>query len=861
MIHYDRPIGIDLGTTNSEVALLDPSERELVIYEDRFKRRTVPSAVAWDAAKQTFLVGREARARRGRDPAPIESIKRKMGQAVHVACGPHELTPEEVSSKILAELRGHMKRHLEARGDTSTRLTRAVITVPAYFDAPQIEATRRAAELAALEPIGIIQEPTAAAMYHTFKRQLGDGVFLVYDLGGGTFDVSILRCVSGEYQVLAIDGDNYLGGDDFDRRFAEELRRRLAELGYALDLDVVADEADRGRFLKLVHLAQEIKESLSSRDVVPIARPDLLEDQRGERVELETEIGIAEYERAIADLVETTITCSLSAVEQAREKAGIGLADIDRVILVGGSTRVPLVVRRVREAICAKSKAAEPFQDEVDTCVALGAAIHAAQIGGLGVEDDDKGVRVVFNTPLVAAKSPLKLGLKVEQTPDAAREIAVLRAGNPVALAPLGGADQAVRLAVPLGPEPEQPHVLALRDHDGTTFAELPFIIYRGDVRPRASALSRPGVVAKDIALEVVRAGRRERRVLLPRGTALPMKVTQTFYTADQSGAVVLRLLQGRLPIKTLLLPVPAQLPTGTAVELTIRCDETMRLEARAQVAGQELWATVEPPKVPTFDATTDVEVLLEHAESACREVWGGRAEYYRREVGALSASIREAVRTDPDKLVVLCNSLQSLLEDVRPDPTAGGLAPPLSHFEWELDNLKRVVFSARGLLGGMDRAAWEERIRDIEERGQEAYQAADQLSWRRICNEVQALRETAQQEKFASMRHDDPAYLARRILSAKYRANEIDRRLAELAAPADEDVRALQLGERDRIARALRENLAANLEGLDPESGSTADVRRTLDRIEADLDRLELAVERIPSLGLVAEHGGPPSR
>src|SRR6185295_18024314 len=185
----------------------------------------------------------------------------------------HELTPEEVSSKILLELRDRMRETLAQKplksGASTLELpvTRAVITVPAYFDAPQVEATRRAGELAGLEVIGILQEPTAAAIYHTWKRRLGDGNFLVYDLGGGTFDVSILRCVGGEYQVLAIDGDNYLGGDDLDRRFAEHLRKDLAGRGYALELDVKGSEDDRRLFGAIVHLAQEIKESLSTTDV------------------------------------------------------------------------------------------------------------------------------------------------------------------------------------------------------------------------------------------------------------------------------------------------------------------------------------------------------------------------------------------------------------------------------------------------------------------------------------------------------------------------------------------------------------------------------------------------------------------
>ncbi|MEM9877282.1 MAG: Hsp70 family protein, partial [Myxococcota bacterium] len=619
MTFIDRAVGIDLGTTNSAVAMLDPSEREIFVCEDAHRRRTVPSVVAWDGDQ--WLVGRAARRRRGLSPGPIESIKRKMGQVVTVDVGPGApLSPEAVSAKILAEVRDRMRAFLAARiqGGLEARVDRAVITVPAYFDAPQVEATRRAAELAGLEPIGILQEPTAAAIYHTYKRKLGDGTFLVYDLGGGTFDVSILRCVAGEYQVLAIDGDNYLGGDDFDRRFAEHLRGELAARGYALALDVAGDPADAERFKRLVELAQEVKEQLSTRDVVAVSRRNLLVDQNGEDVEYEGEIGRAGYEEVIGRLVETTIESCLRAVSEASEKAGVALADIDNVILVGGSTRVPLVARRVTEALCGPSRAEAPLHDEVDTCVALGAAVHAAQLGGVRVGDPEAAACVCFTSPLVARETPLKLALVVESAPEETREVAVARGDDILVGVPYtGDADATLRMDVPLTEAADLELMLELRDDDGELLAALPFAVHRGDVRPRASALSRPAVLSKDIALEVVRAQRRERKTLLPKGTGLPMKVEQRFFTSDRSGAVVLRLLQGRMPIKTLMLEVPADLAVGSEVKLSIRCDEAMRLEARAEVGGQELWATLEPPTPPRFDPKGDVEGLLEQAEAA----------------------------------------------------------------------------------------------------------------------------------------------------------------------------------------------------------------------------------------------------
>ncbi|HJL30645.1 MAG TPA: Hsp70 family protein, partial [Polyangiaceae bacterium LLY-WYZ-15_(1-7)] len=806
----DRPVGIDLGTTNSEVAILDPSERDLLVYADEFGRKTIPSAVAWDPKKEELLVGRAARNRRGRTPGPIESIKRKMGHPTTVMVGPKEMAPEEVSAAILGELKEAMLAHLKkgAPDEIDVRVGRAVITVPAYFDAPQMEATRKAGELAGLEVLGLLQEPTAAAIYHTWRHQLGDGNFLVYDLGGGTFDVSILRCLGGEYQVLAIDGDNYLGGDDFDRRYAEVLRKRLSEQGYDLDLDVRDDAEDATRFLRLVHLAQEIKESLSTREVVMVAKHDFATDRGGEPLSFEAEIGRAEYEEAIGDLVDTTIRCCERAIARSLEVAGVGAGDIDHVVLVGGSTRVPAVMKAVQEKLCAPAGIEAPLQDEVDTCVALGAAIHAAQLGGLrlGLEatENKPETRVLFTSPLVARKPELKLSLEVEAAPDGVSEVAVSDDEGPLVTAELSEIPSGrLRMVVPLGEEPEQRVRLELLGTQDAPLAEVPFALYRGDVRPRASSLSKPSVIAKDIALEVVRAGRRERKVLIPRGAGLPHSAEHRFYTADKSGAVVLRLLQNRLPIKTLVVTVPEGTEVGTPVDLALSCDETMRLEAKAVVAGQELWAQIEPAQLEAPKSAAAVEALLAEAEDVARGLWGREASFYRRELEPLATGLREVLSTDPDKAAALAARLQLLVEEFR-DGSGEGLSPPMHRFEGILDALRRVVYRAGGTMLGMDQEAWEARIEDLQQRASAAWDAGDAAAWRRLYNETQALYETASEQEFASKRLDDPAYLQRRMMNVVAWSNHVERALRDFVPSTTEEVRALQSAERDRLLATL---------------------------------------------------------
>ena len=862
MIILDRAVGIDLGTTNSEIAMLVPSEREILVYADKFGRRTLPSAVAWDPGKGGYVVGRPARARRGKEPPPVESIKRRMGQQVKVAVGPHELTPAEISGKILGELRGAMTSFLSEKANegVDTRVDRAVITVPAYFDAPQVEATRAAGVLAGLDVVGILQEPTAAAIYHTWKNKIEGGNFLVYDLGGGTFDVSILRCIAGEYQVLAIDGDNYLGGDDFDRRFAEKLRKDLVARGYRLELDIRESADDRHRFERLVHLAQEIKESLSTSDVVNVSKQDLLEDQDGEPVSFEAEIGRGDYEAVIQDLVERTITCATRALERSKETADVGIDAIDHVILVGGSTRVPLVSRRVTEALASACRSKAPLSDEVDAIVALGAAVHAAQVGGLTISTDDPAAKVTFTTPLVTAGAKIRLGVRVGSAPLGTENVRVRDGESTLADGALGADRSApVRLDVTPAGSSDAELSLDLLNGEGETLASVPFVVYRGELRPRATGLSRASVIAKDIGLEVVKAGRRERRVLLERGTGLPAESKHTFYTADQSGTVVLRLLQGRLPIKTLALTVDRDLPVGTPVELTLKCDEAMRIEARALIGQQELWATVEPAPQLEIDRAGAVEELLDEAERARRNLWGGLGDVFRREADHLISGIREVIHTDPAKLAALSTNLRRLLDEYAGDPT-DPLHPPMHHFEGELDALRRVVFRSQGVLVGLDRGAWEDRIHDLEERATRAYEAVDAPTWRRGCSEVQALYETAVQEEFATRRLDDPAYVQQRLTNVSRWRTRVERDLVDFVVSASSDVAAIQSAERDRLLDALRSKVDHVLAPLEQTGlGDPVEARRKVEQAAAELERIEAAFERLPSLGLVTERGGGP--
>jgi molecular chaperone DnaK len=831
MILLDRAVGIDLGTTHSEIALLAPSEREVVLYQDRFGRSTIPSAVGWDASKGEFTVGRAAKAARAVENAA-----------------------EEISSKILAELVRSMRDFLKekAADGFGFEINRAVITVPAYFDALQTEATRRAGEAIGLKVLGILQEPTAAAIYHTFHSRLPSGNFLVYDLGGGTFDVSVLKCVAGEYQVLAIDGDNFLGGDDFDRRLAELLRKKLSERGYKLDLDLRNSTADRLRFEALRALAEETKHSLSTNEVVSLSRQNVFVDQNGEDVSIELELGRAEYAELIRDLSLRTIECAERALAESSAKAGVGLAEIDRVVLVGGSTRVPAISELVQERLAAHCRSPEILRESVDTVVALGAAVHAAELGGLIIRND-AGSAAHFSSRFVTDAAKLRLALAALE-PEQAVAFEIHRDGKVLAESVLSD-KRTARVDVELPEDGEYRLSLLPRDAEGVLFPEVPFVIYRGTARPRPTALSRPSVTSKDLSVEVLRSGRRDRKVLIERGTGLPTETTQEFSTADQSGAVVLRILEGRVPIKTLALPVPRDTPIGTRVELVLRCDGSMRVEAQATVLGQKLWASVEPVENPALN-DQEIEQLLADAEQLSRGSWGNTGEAIRREVEHLSSSVRETIGTDPAKLSAHATRLRRLVADMS-ENTAEGLGPSLAAFDAELHALKRLVYRTNGTLVGMDRDAWDKRLAALESRAERARVEVDAVAFRRVYNEVQALLETAQQEEFAARRLDDPAALMSRASGVERWIHRIDRLLNELELSRTPELLELQRNERNRLLGLLSECRVEPIKDLLAQDAPNHHaIRRQLEALEFELERLDEAALRVPSLGLVSDRG-----
>ena len=353
--------GIDLGTTNSVVALLQGGIPRPVNIEEG--QAIVPSVVSFDPEGGRVYFGAQALNRYVAFPAhTVKSVKRLMGRTTPVQVGEVAYLPEEISAMLLKHLAAEATRVL---GQT---VRRVVITVPAYFDDAQRRATVRAGELAGLEVLRIINEPTAAAfVYESPAADAGEEIILVYDLGGGTFDVSIVLLRGDIKEVLASCGDTVLGGDDFDERLKDHFLRHLQHTtGIDLGHDFVVQ-------VRLKEVAERVKITLSSQPFVTVNEVAVAVID-GEPLNLALEVARADFEAMTADLVEKT----RRKVEEALAEARVSAGDIDRIVLVGGSTRMPVVQDMLADLFD------QPMEHAVDPdlCVALGAAVQAGIIAG-----------------------------------------------------------------------------------------------------------------------------------------------------------------------------------------------------------------------------------------------------------------------------------------------------------------------------------------------------------------------------------------------------------------------------------------------------------------------------------------------
>ena len=408
-------VGIDLGTTNSEVAII--REGQPVVISDAAGEKIVPSFVGLSPTEE-ILVGEPARNQYVVAPErTIKSIKRKMGSDERISLAEQSYTPQEISAFILKRLKSMAEEFL---GET---IEQAVITVPAYFTDKQRQATKDAGEIAGLEVVRIINEPTAAALAYGLDRE-EDQFLIVYDLGGGTFDISVIEINSGVVEVRASRGDTKLGGDDFDAAIVKYIAEDFQQQ-HGVDL-----REDQRALARLTRAAERAKIELSDAPFTQI-QEEFIATKGSQPLHLEMEFERTRFETLISNMLESTIDC----IQQALEDASLSADEIDKVLLVGGSTRIPLVSNMIEDIVQVQPH----LEIDPDLCVAMGSGVQAGLIAGepidavlvdvtphsLGIETaewrmgmpipDRYNVIIRRNTPIPVSKSEVYTTLSPDQ--------------------------------------------------------------------------------------------------------------------------------------------------------------------------------------------------------------------------------------------------------------------------------------------------------------------------------------------------------------------------------------------------------------------------------------------------------------
>ena len=355
-----KVIGIDLGTTNSCVAVMEGGEP--IVITNAEGARTTPSVVAFQK-DNSRIVGQVAKRQAVANPdKTVISIKRHMGSDFKVKIDDKKYSPQEISAMILTKLKDDAEAYL------GTTVTDAVITCPAYFTDSQRQATKDAGKIAGLNVLRIINEPTAAALSYGLDKGKQSAKVMIYDLGGGTFDVSVLEISDGVFEVLATRGDMMLGGDDFDKKLMDYM---IDEFKKSNGVDLGKDKIALQR---LKEAAEKAKIELSSSNSTSVSLPFIAQSSEGTALHLEMEITRQKFDVLTKDLVDRTE----EPMRLAMEDAGISYKDVDKIILVGGSTRIPAVVEKVKDMT-----GKEPFKGiNPDECVAVGAAIQGGVLTG-----------------------------------------------------------------------------------------------------------------------------------------------------------------------------------------------------------------------------------------------------------------------------------------------------------------------------------------------------------------------------------------------------------------------------------------------------------------------------------------------
>ncbi len=760
-----KAVGIDLGTTRSLIGVMDIEDKNVHLWRNEFGKATIPSVIQWDAENDCFKVGDDALLTWHKEPTPIRSIKRQMGYGVEIEHAGKTYKPEDVSAEILKFLKkcGYdlVKEKLQGQSSLEYVLDRGIITIPAYFDQPKIEATREAAKLAGIQTLELLFEPTAAAIYYCWKHKIRDGNFLVYDLGGGTFDVSVLRRIGGSFDVIGTAGDNVLGGDTFDMALAEYIIQSLNKAQYNMDLNIEQDPQDKARFDYFTYRAEGVKKKLSDEDVMLFADAACpLPDKDGNSLNVELKITRAKFENLIEPYITNSIQTCYEAIENAKKKAKgtfKGLEDIDYILLVGGSTWIPYVKETIRCKLCAKNgesgraKAVDISQDAPDECVAIGAALLAASSGGVIFEDEEQKIRLHLDGASISADDEFKIKGRVE----------------PHKAAKQGGDDSPFNgFTMSLSQdEDEVQEVVEINEHGRFMFEE---IIVEADQASKITLTLRDlseetlGVFSRTVGqgedidkgtapinshtiwiYTKNRKGEKVKNIIIENGESLPCEKTVPFATTEPDH-VLLKIYQGDIEIKEALQSFETQQQPGTKMDFSISMDTQGDMVIRSIVGDLKPFVMeLQPPPPPPPPTKDDAEKVFAEFESASQELQQGK----RRSMEMRARRIKKDLNTALDRGdVAMANERMAELSRMTDEITdsAPQLHPPMEEFEDLVREVRDMISRASDKLPNAD-----DLLKNVDaqmKKGQHAFRENDQQGWAECFNWLQGQKEYIQE-------------------------------------------------------------------------------------------------------------------
>ena len=734
-------VGIDLGTTFCVVATPQSFDgkffqriRGITLIKDKYNQRLTPSVVALSGQGE-LLVGRRAKNRAGLTPQPIMFIKRHMGESARTAMGERDLLPEEVSAEILRYLKAMAE---EQMGEP---VEEAVITVPAYFSKLQKQKTKEAGELAGLEVGDILQEPVAAALTYFHEDKRDPLTIMTYDLGGGTFDVAVLRKEGGVLSVLAFDGDRHLGGCDFDKHLAFWILDQLNKGMYELE----APE-DSPTFTKLLTYAERAKIQLTNSESYELVEQSTgIVDKNGEPVSIELEVPREVLEQHLQEHIDETVRLCRRALDKADPP--IPLEQVEEIVLVGGSSRIPMVSRKLEEAFGKKPQLMEP-----DLCVAMGAAMIARRLGRR------IGPLKLGQVPESTNLSSIQVTGQVRQTkqvPDPSSCTVILSPadGSMPMRQPVSNGGGFLFPQVPLAPDTTNRFVLRLEDSRGQEVLSHPFAV----VREAAGATFEThaglptNVLAKPISIMTVTG----LAVVAKERTALPHDCHTSAQTTDQEGTVQIPIYEDNSMIGEIRVTgVPQDLPVGTRVDidLTFGADFSVEGVARIEAAGVQGKAaiTLPPIEVKSLGQLQDEHLALSRqASEALAQADAGQAfAIAPRLNAALAACQKELFERSPNlaraqELLGEVETLVAQLGTWNPDPPQEKYDALRREVEQRLPALQNVDAGAEGRLQG--------NLKAVTNMADTALANKDDAAWRDAYVRLQELKRDVGQAQAAA--------------------------------------------------------------------------------------------------------------